>query len=129
MSIGFTVQYQLQFTPPNKSESSNKKQLGMVSDCIMNYQTIASLAYEDEYLTKFGMKPSQDDYRAGLFNSEYINIGNAFYISIIYGFSQAINHITYVVGGLSMAERIDSGKSDSDEFLGFHGVMLGAFVM
>ena len=45
LSIGFAIQYQLQFTPPNKSKSSKKKQLSMVSDWIMNYQTIVTRRY------------------------------------------------------------------------------------
>ena len=40
----------------------------MISDSIMNYHTIASLAYEDEYLEKFGIKSSANQFNVGLFN-------------------------------------------------------------
>ena len=78
----------------------------------MNYQTIASLAYENEYLNKYGMKSSVEGKNEGLFNSEHIKISNALLVSIIYGLSQATVPLAQCIGGLSMSERIDSGKFD-----------------
>ena len=95
----------------------------------MNYQTIASLAYEDEYLEKYGVKSSANQFNAGLFNSEYIAIKNAFLIAIIYGLSQAAIAVSYSIGGMSTAERIDSGKSRTDQFVAFHSSVYGCFVL
>lgn len=95
----------------------------------MNYQTIASLAYEDEYLNKYGVKSKEDGNNAGLFNSEYIKISNALLVSIIYGLAQATFPVTFCIGGLSMGERINSGKSRSDQLLALNTNCFGAFVL
>ena len=86
----------------------------------MNYQTIASLAYEDDYLEKYGIKSSEDRFSVGLFSSEYIAIKNALLISIIYGLSQAAIPVSYSIGMLSFAERVDSGKSTVDQAVAYH---------
>ena len=75
------------------------------------------------------MKSSHDNFRTGLFNSEYIKIGNALYVSIIYGLSQATLPITYFIWNMSMAERIEAGKSQSDQFTAFSAIIFGSFVL
>ena len=127
-SIGATVQYKLQFTSPNKTKTSSRKQFSMVSDWIMNYQTIASLAYEDEYLSKYGVKPLEN-VRAGASNTKDISMLSALVIGITYGISQVTLLVLYSVGILGLAERIDSGESPTNTFTSVNASFFGGFVL
>ena len=48
----------------------------MISDCIMNHETISSLSYYDEYLRKYSIMP-EENIKAEIFNTENINLLNA----------------------------------------------------
>ena len=127
-SVGSAIQFNLQFTPPNKTKTSSKRQFNMVSDCIMHYQTIASLAYEDEYLWKYKIKPN-DQARGGILDTADINISNAFIIGFCYAISQTTLLVLYAVGSLSVAERLGSGESVTNSFTAVTTTYMGGFAL
>jgi hypothetical protein len=94
----------------------------------MNYQTIASLAYEDEYLCKHEVKP-KENVRAGIFNSEDIKISTAFAIGFTYAVSQVTVLILFAVGGLALAQQIDDGESPTNAFTSLNASYFGGFVL
>jgi len=106
----------LQFTPPSQSINKMKRQKTMISDSIRNYQTIASLAYEDEFFLKYGMH-FDSKFKAGLRNTEQIQFKKILLLSTLYGFCQSFFFVGYIVSWLVLAERIKNHHDREDGFM------------
>lgn len=100
----------------------------MISDCIMNHETISSLSYYDEYLRKYGIMP-EENVRAGVFNTEDISLLNALAIGLIYGVSQTTMHILFAAAAFGVAERLDNGESPTNAFTAMNTSLFGGFAL
>ena len=84
--IAFVFQFQIQFIPPTKSSKYTQQQSTMISDSIMNHETLASLAYEEECLNKYELNPSSvNNIKSD--GNKHIAKTSALILAIIFGLS------------------------------------------
>ena len=111
--IAFVVQFQIQFTPPSKSAKYAQRQSTMVSDAIMNHETLASLAYEEEYLSKYGLNPSGvGNVRSS--DNKHITKSRAIALAVIFGLSQGVIAVISAITYFIQAEEVGNGKHQKE---------------
>ena len=126
--IAFIIQFQIQFIPPSKSSQYAQRQARMISDSIMNHETLASLSYEDEYLAKYELSTNCESY---LFNNEnnHITKFDAFLLALIFGASQAVTGVITACTYLISAHEVEKGKDIEHLHIASAASTMGAILL
>lgn len=118
-SVYITMKFQVT-KPDNTSDAANTERM-IVSECISNYLTIASLANEDAIIERYFRNQSM---RGKWGRSRFWKANK---VAILYGFSQFMSTIYFFPTYYLVASNIDHNKSLLDSFTSQAIGVLGAF--
>ena len=121
MTIAGCIIMKYQMIKPKSKRNIHNIERTIVSDCIANYSTIASLANEDAIVNRYFKNMSE----GGI--EKAVNFWKANRIGLLYAFSQFLSTIYFFPTYFIVANNIDDNKSLLDSFTAQAIGVLGAF--